>query len=76
VPNISVPLYTVTEGDIQLPISLSYHAGGIRVDETSGPIGLGWSLNAGGMISRTVYGGPDEGMTHSNAVSPKSGWGL
>jgi len=26
VPNISVPLYTVTEGDLQLPISLSYHA--------------------------------------------------
>ncbi len=76
VPSISIPLYTLTEGDLQLPISVSYHAGGIRVDETASAIGLGWSLNAGGMISRTVNGGPDEGMTHSLGLSPKNGWGF
>lgn len=75
VPNISVPLYTINEGDLSLPISLSYHAAGIRVDEISSPIGLGWSLNAGGMISRTVNGGPDEGYTHTKAITNKAGWG-
>ena len=75
VPNISVPIYTVTEGDLSLPISISYHGAGIRVDEISSPIGLGWSLNAGGMISRTVHGGPDEGYIHSRAMTNKAGWG-
>ncbi|WP_321515371.1 hypothetical protein [Marinifilum fragile] len=24
------------------------------------PVGLGWSLNVGGMVSRTIYGTKDE----------------
>ena len=76
VPNISVPLYTVTEGSLQLPISLSYHAAGIRVDEVASNVGLGWSLNAGGMISRTVNGGPDEGNPNVGGFSPRKGWGF
>ena len=28
VPNISIPLYTVTDGGVSLPISLSYHSSG------------------------------------------------
>ena len=60
VPDISIPIYTVEEGPLKLPVSLSYHAGGIKVAETASWVGLGWSLNAGGMISRTVQGLPDE----------------
>lgn len=45
---VSVPLYTIQAGDIQLPIDLSYHTGGIRVNELAGWTGLGWTLNAGG----------------------------
>ncbi len=59
IPNISVPLYTVQYKDITIPISLSYHAGGIRVDEEASRVGLGWVLNAGGVISRTIRGGDD-----------------
>ncbi|MEM1121854.1 MAG: hypothetical protein AAGJ18_15490 [Bacteroidota bacterium] len=58
-PNISVPLETVADGPIGVPISLSYHPSGIRVSEMASWVGLGWSLNAGGMISRTVLGIPD-----------------
>lgn len=60
VPNISIPLYEINEGDIKLPISLSYHASGIKVEEIASNVGLGWSLNAGGVITRTVRGLPDE----------------
>lgn len=63
VPNISIPLQTVSEGGIILPISLSYHAGGIKVEEQASNAGLGWTLNAGGMITRIVRGRPDDGDT-------------
>ncbi|HRN56082.1 MAG TPA: hypothetical protein PLL71_06505, partial [Agriterribacter sp.] len=60
IPQISIPLYTVKEGPLSLPISLSYHAGGIKVMEPAGWCGIGWALNAGGVISRTVRGTTDE----------------
>lgn len=56
IPGISVPLYTISLKDISVPISISYHAGGIKVDEEASRIGLGWSLNAGGTISRNILG--------------------
>ncbi|MGI4734870.1 MAG: SpvB/TcaC N-terminal domain-containing protein [Janthinobacterium lividum] len=54
VPNISVPLYEIKVRDLSIPISLSYHAGGFRVSEEASWVGLGWSLQAGGAITRTV----------------------
>lgn len=65
IPEISIPLYTVKEGPLTLPISLSYHASGIRVMEPASWTGAGWSLNAGGVITRTVRGAPDERGTSS-----------
>lgn len=59
-PEISVPLWTVAQGDIQFPISLAYHSGGIKVGEMASWVGLGWSLNAGGVVTRTVRGLMDE----------------
>lgn len=59
-PNITLPLYTVREGSLEIPISISYHGGGIKVDELSGIIGMGWNLNAGGCVMRSVRGLPDE----------------
>ena len=49
-PNISIPLYEIVEGDIRIPITLSYHASGIKVSEDASWVGLGWSLSAGGEI--------------------------
>ncbi len=59
VPNISIPIYELEAGSLKLPISLSYHASGIRVDDIASWVGLGWSLNAGGVISITQIGKPD-----------------
>lgn len=60
VPQISIPLYVASSRKLSIPISLSYHASGIRVEEVPGWVGSGWSLNAGGAIVRTVRGLPDE----------------
>lgn len=59
-PSISLPLYTIKSGALEIPISLSYHGGGIKASELPGIVGLGWNLNAGGCITRTVHGYPDE----------------
>jgi YD repeat-containing protein len=61
VPDISIPIYELKDGEADLPISLSYHASGIRVGEVASWVGLGWALNAGGVILRTVRGAADEG---------------
>jgi YD repeat-containing protein len=60
IPDISVHLYDVILDGVKVPISLSYHASGIRVDDISSCVGLKWSLNAGGIISRNINGRPDE----------------
>lgn len=59
-PEISIPLYNISLKDISIPISLSYHASGIKYGQTNGEVGIGWSLNPGYRVSRTVYGRPDE----------------
>src|SRR5687768_13238140 len=59
-PNISIPVYEVNEGPLKLPISLSYHASGLKVIEYASSVGAGWSLNAGGVITRSIQGAPDD----------------
>ncbi len=57
--NVSIPLYTIKQGDIEIPINLTYNAtSGIRVNEKASWVGLGWTLNAGGAIVRSVQGQP------------------
>jgi hypothetical protein len=60
IPQIGVPLHEITLGNIKIPVSLSYHAGGIKVNEIASNIGIGWALNAGGVITRSICGKPDE----------------
>lgn len=59
IPQISIPLFEVSDKNVKLDISLSYHAGGIKVDQEASCVGLGWVLNAGGVIAREVRGIPD-----------------
>ena len=60
VPKIDMPIYEVKSGKLSLPISLSYHASGIRVNDIASVAGLGWKLNAGGVLTRTVKGRADD----------------
>jgi YD repeat-containing protein len=59
-PDISIPIFEVKSGSLKLPITLSYHASGIKMTDVASWVGLGWSLSAGGQISRSVAGRPDE----------------
>ncbi len=57
---VNVPIYTLGVDDYQLTVGLGYHASGIKVNETASSVGLGWALQAGGQVSRTIKGLPDE----------------
>jgi hypothetical protein len=71
VPNISVPIYEAISGPLKVPISLNYHAGGVKVEEVASDVGLSWALQAGGIISRSVRGIPDRnGTWGDNVASP------
>lgn len=66
IPQIGVPIYS-WEGKnfgLKVNVSLDYHAGGIKVDENASNVGLGWALNAGGVVSRSVRGLYDEYSEH------------
>jgi hypothetical protein len=47
-----------------LGVSVDYFAGGTQVAESPTNVGLGWFLNAGGQITRTLRGMPDELPTY------------
>ncbi len=59
-PQTEIPIYQVKSGSLSIPISLSYHSSGRKVSDETGSVGLGWTLNAGGRISRVVYGDADD----------------
>ena len=42
-PQIEIPIYTLTEGYLSVPISLSYKGGRIKQKELLGIISKGWS---------------------------------
>lgn len=68
VPEISIPLYEVKGKRLSLPINLSYHAVGNRPWAMPGWVGNGWSLMAGGVITRKQNGLADE-LSQSGAFA-------
>lgn len=53
----SLPLYTVGMGDFSLPLSADYSAKGLKKEDVPGLLGYNWTLNTGGIVTRTVRGG-------------------
>ncbi len=58
--NIEIPIHSISLPQIDLPITLTYRASGLKVEDHASWIGAGWTLQAGGNISRTVKGLADE----------------
>lgn len=68
---VNIPIYTLTEGSLSVPISLEYDGSGVLVEAAASNVGLNWQLNAGGFISREVRGLPDEIVPHQTGSVPK-----
>lgn len=64
--NISIPIYTIKDGNITLPITINYTANGIKVDQEATNVGLGWSLNYGGLVTREIRSIIDDCKLHNN----------
>ncbi len=60
VPQISIPLHSVETNDLNINITINYHASGFKPDSHPSWIGLGWNLNVGGVINREIKYLPDE----------------
>ncbi|MFE3872714.1 DUF5977 domain-containing protein [Flavobacterium sp. ZS1P70] len=52
---VSIPLLEVKSNNLTMPVSLSYSSDGIKVDQYESNVGMGWVLNAGGVITRQVF---------------------
>ena len=61
VANVSVPLYEIKTSNHALNIQLQYSTTGFKPGEDAGWAGLGWSLHAGGVITRAIRGNDDLG---------------
>jgi len=70
-PNISVPLYEIKTNNHRLPITLSYNPTGVRVSQDASWVGLGWSLQAGGLITRSIRGIDDFHPSKGYYYSPE-----
>jgi hypothetical protein len=57
---ISLPIYEIKGKGLSLPISLTFSPNGLKVDEIASWVGYGWSLNATGLVGRTILDIPDE----------------
>lgn len=61
VPDISIPLHTLVSGNIKIPIVLRYHTHSVKPFESySGNIALGWLVEYGGNVNRSIIGAKDE----------------
>ncbi|MXV39219.1 hypothetical protein GO491_11105 [Flavobacteriaceae bacterium Ap0902] len=59
VPEISLELFEINT-DIEIPLNLRYHSGGLRVNENASWVGLGWNLKVSGGINRVIKQLPDD----------------
>lgn len=61
-PKISIPIYNISLGTVNYPVSLEYFAGGNKVSDIASNVGLGWSLVGKGVLTRVVKNLPDDAV--------------
>ncbi len=59
-PEVVIPLWELTGSRVSVAVTLTYRSSGMQVDALEGWTGMGWTLHAGGVITRTVRGQPDD----------------
>lgn len=73
-PNIDIPVYEFKSRDISIPIHLTYHSAGIKPSDHASWVGLGWNLQAGGMITRIQNDLPDELVDYGFGITIPRGF--
>ncbi len=79
-PSINIPIYEANVDGFKLPVSMSYNSSGVKVSDVASWVGLGWSLNCGGVITRNVMDIPDDadfmyqGWLKYNYLVPPNSW--
>ncbi len=68
-PGISIPLYTMVSRGLELPVSLDYESSGVQMNVLPSWTGYNWTLNAGGVITRSINGRPDEYIFPEQAIN-------
>lgn len=58
--NISIPIYTYSDPDFNIPIQLDYASNGCKPNERAGIVGHEWTIQYGGSITREIRGIPDD----------------
>ena len=58
--NLDIPLDKYSDPDFDIPISLKYQSEDFVPSRRPSYVGLNWTLNVGGAITRTVHGSPDD----------------
>lgn len=72
--NLSIPLYTLTSGDLSLPISLDYQGSAISVEQEATWVGLNWLLNVGGVILTRAAAHSNVGGYYQSPGDWKKDW--
>lgn len=74
IPEITIPLYTVKSGSLELPVNLSFHLDDFtRVNQLAGSAGAGWALSCDLQVSRIINGVDDlktTGYLHTGVSKP------
>lgn len=70
-PNVSIPIHTIQYPDFAYPIALAYNYNGLRPEEYPGWVGMGWTLQATGVITRQTRGIADERLYGYNGFHKK-----
>lgn len=69
--DLSIPLFKTSVRDVDLELSLRYNSSGILMNSLPGWTGHNWTLNAGGVITRTMETLPDEYKIPERLVGKK-----
>src|SRR6478736_1399304 len=46
----SISLYTIKSSQLEVPLSIVYNSSGFKVSEPPSRLGMGWTMNIGGVI--------------------------
>ena len=66
--SVSIPVYTYSDNDFQIPVSVGYSSQGFIPGKQTGILGMNWFLNCGGAVSREIKGVADDHIGHDNTI--------